>query len=110
MLAAYTFRVRELPVYSACFMSRSFLPGTTVYQSLFTVHVVSTREDRNGVSDASAAVRPAYESLSTLICAATSVFHLFVSAVLSGWSEIMWKIVGTVTLPLGRRGESLITP
>jgi hypothetical protein len=26
------------------------------------------------------------------------------------WSETMWKTVGTVTLPLARLGESLITP
>src|SRR5690349_21570038 len=110
MLAAYTFKVRASPVYNAFFMSRSFLPGTTVYQLLFTVHVVSTSENRNGVSDASAAVRPAYESLSTVICAAIRVFHRAVSAALRAWSEIMWKTVGMVTLPLGRRGESLITP
>ena len=97
-------------MYSAFFMSRSFLPGTTVYQALFTVHVVSTSENRNGVSEASPAVRPANESLSTVICAAIRVFHLVVSAALSGWSETMWKTVGTVTLPLDRRGASLITP
>ena len=61
-------------------MSRSFLPGTTVYQVLLTVHVVSTSEKRNGVSAASAAVRPANESLSTVICAEISVFQRALSA------------------------------
>ena len=60
-------------MYSAFFMSRSFLPGTTVYQSLFTVHVVLVSANRNGVSAASGAVRPAYESLSTFIWAAIRV-------------------------------------
>ena len=59
---------------SAFFMSRSFLPGTTVYQSLFTVQVgVGEVEPERRVGRVRAAVRPANESLSTVICAAIRV-------------------------------------
>ena len=75
-------------------MSRSALPGTTVYQVGFTVQVVSWSENRNGVSAASGAVVPANESLSTVIWAAISVFHRAFSASVNASSAIMWKTMG----------------
>ena len=59
---------------------------------------------------ASAAVRPANESLSTVIWAAIRVSHRVVSAAVSGWSETTWKTVGMWTPPFGSRGASLMTP
>src|SRR5262245_48985452 len=93
-------------------MSRSLplLPGTTVYHAALTVHVTLVRENRNGESAAPGAVRPEYESLSTFICAVIIRCQRSFSAALSVWAETTWKTVGMWTLPLGMRGESLMTP
>src|SRR4051794_7416510 len=91
-------------------MSRSVLPGITVYHCEFTVQSMLDSEKRNGESAASGAVRPAYESLSTVIWAAMSRSQRVFSVTDSVWSETTWKTVGMCTLPLGRRGASLMTP
>jgi len=50
MWAAYTLRLRASPVYNAWFMSRSFLAGTTVYQSMLAVQVVRVSARTDGES------------------------------------------------------------
>src|SRR6476469_8501646 len=110
MLAAYTFSTSESPSYRAFFMSRSFLPGTTVYQAGFGVHVVSTRSKRNGVSAASGAVAPEYESLRTFIWLSMRVSQRAFSAWVKPSSEIMWNTVLMVMLPLSRYAASGRTP
>ena len=87
-------------------MSRSFFPGTTVYQSVFTVHVVATRS-RTGTAcrTASRAVRARERVVELPASGLRSGFPAgFLGTGVFGWSEIMWKRSGCVTLPSGNVG------
>ena len=91
-------------------MSRSPLPGVTVYQSVFTTKSVLARSNRNGLSEAASEVWPEYEWFSTAIWAFTIVCIRVRSLVVSVWSEMTWKTVRMCTDPSGIRGASLMTP
>ena len=90
-------------------MSRSVLPGVTVYQASFFTNSTSCRSKRNGES--APPVAPLKESLRTFTCASTSAVHSASVRELgfeAGWT--MWKTVGIVTLPSGISGWDLIRP